>query len=36
MDLKEIDINSRNLVDSVRDKDYWKALVNEAFNLWIT
>ena len=33
MDLKEIGINTRNLVDSVRDRDYWRALVNMALNL---
>ena len=26
MDFKEIGINTRNLVDSVQDRDYWKAL----------
>ena len=33
MDLKEIGINSRNLVDSAQDRDYWRALVNAALNL---
>ena len=33
MDLKAIDINTRNLVDSAQDKDYWRALVNVALNL---
>ena len=28
MDLKEIGINTRNLVDSIQDRDYWRALVN--------
>ena len=28
MDLKEIDINTRNWVDSAQDRDYWRALVN--------
>ena len=28
MDLKEIGINKRNWVDSVQDRDYWRALVN--------
>ena len=27
MDLKEIGINTRNWVDSVQDRDYWRALV---------
>ena len=33
MNLKEISINMRNLVDSVQDRDYWRALVNAALNL---
>ena len=33
MDLKEIGINTRNWVNSVQDKDYWRALVNAALNL---
>ena len=33
MDLKEIDINTRNWVDSVQDRGYWRALVNVALNL---
>ena len=33
MGLKEIDINTRNLVDSGKDRDYWRALVNAALNL---
>ena len=32
MDLKEMVINMRNWVDSVQDRDYWKALVNTALN----
>ena len=35
MDLKEIGINTRNLVDSAQDRDYWRALVNVALNLWV-
>ena len=35
MDLKYLGINTRNLVDSVQDRDYWKALVNAALNLRI-
>ena len=31
--LKEIGINTRNLVDSAQDRDYWRALVNAALNL---
>ena len=33
MDPKEIGINTKNWVDSTQDRDYWKALVNEALNL---
>ena len=33
MDLKEIDINTRNWVDLAQDRNYWKALVNAALNL---
>jgi hypothetical protein len=33
MDLKEISTNMRNWVDSAQDRDYWRALVNEALNL---
>ena len=35
MDLKEIFIDMRQWVDSVQDMDYWRALENEAFNLWV-
>ena len=33
MDLKEMGINTRNRIDSVRDRVYWRALVNAALNL---
>ena len=33
MDLEEIGINAGNWVDSARDRDYWRALVNSALNL---
>ena len=33
MDLKEIDINMRNWVDSAKDRDYWRAIVNAALIL---
>ena len=36
MDLKEIGINKTNWVDSAQDRDYWRALVNAAFNLRIS
>ena len=32
MDLEEIRINAGNWVDSVQDRDYWRALVNAALN----
>ena len=28
MVLKEIGVNTKNLVDSAHDRDYWRALVN--------
>ena len=31
--LKEIDINTRNWVDSAQDRENWRALVNGALNL---
>ena len=33
MDLKKIGIDTKNWVDSTRDSDYWKVVVNEALNL---
>ena len=33
MDLEEIGINAGNWVDSAQDRNYWRALVNEALNL---
>ena len=35
MDLKEIVENSRNMIDFALDDDYWRILVNVAFNLWL-
>ena len=35
IDLKEIGINTRNLVDSAQDRNYWRALVNAAWNLQV-
>ena len=32
MDAKEIGISKRNWVDSLQDKDYWRALVKAALN----
>jgi hypothetical protein len=36
IDLKELGINMRNWVDSVKDRDYWRALVNTALNLRVS
>ena len=36
MDLKEIGINTRNLVDSAQDRDYWRAFLNAAWNLQVS
>ena len=33
MDLEEIGINADNWVDSTQDRNYWRALVNAAFNV---
>ena len=35
VDLEEIGVNAGNWVDSAQDRDYWKALVNAALNLWV-
>jgi hypothetical protein len=35
MDLREIGINTRNWVDLVQDRDYWRALVDAELNLRI-
>ena len=32
INIKKIGINTRNWVDSAQDRDYWRALVNEALN----
>ena len=33
MDFEEIRVNARNWVDSAKDRDYWRALVNATLNL---
>ena len=33
MNLKKIGINMRNWVESAKDRDYWRALVNARLNL---
>ena len=35
MDIKEIGINAWKWVDSAQDRDYWRALVSVALNLWV-
>ena len=35
MDLEEIGINAGNWVESTQDRNYWKALVNEALILQV-
>ena len=35
IDLKEIGINTKNWIDSAKDRDYWRAPVNAALNLWV-
>ena len=35
MDLKKINIITRNWVDSAQDRDYWRTLVNAALNVGI-
>jgi hypothetical protein len=34
MDFKEIYLSMRNWTNSAKDGDYWRGLVNAAFNLW--
>ena len=36
MDLKEIGISTRYWVNSAKDSDYWRALVNKSFNLRVS
>ena len=36
MDIKEIGVNMRNLIDSDQDRDSWKAPVNVALNLRVS
>ena len=35
MDLEEIGINVGNWFDSAQGRDYWRALVISALNLWV-
>ena len=35
IDIEEIGINAGNWVDSVEDRNYWRALVNAALNLQV-
>ena len=36
MDMKEIDVSTRNWVDLAQDRDYWGAHVNAALKLKIS
>ena len=35
MNLEEVGVNNRNLVDSTQDRDYWRPIVNAALNFRI-
>ena len=35
MDFEEVGINAGNWVDSAQDRNYWRALVDVALNLWV-
>ena len=35
MDLKEIGINTRNWIDLVQDRNYWRVLVSVVLNLLV-
>ena len=34
MDFEEIDISTRNYIESTQTRDYWKACLNLTLNLW--
>ena len=36
MDLEKMCVNTRDLVDSPQDRDYWRSLVNAALNLRVS
>ena len=36
IDLNEVDIIMRNLINSAQDRDYWEVLVNEELNLRVS
>ena len=35
MDREEIGINTRHSVNLAQDREFWRALVNGALNLWV-
>ena len=35
MDIEKMGINAGNLVDLAQDRNYWRAIVNVALNLWV-
>ena len=36
INLEEIGINMINWVDLAQDRNYWRALMNAALNLWVS
>ena len=36
MDLKETDVNVRSWIDSAQGRDYWKIVVNAAWNFRVS
>ena len=36
MDLEEIGINAGKYIGSAQDRDYWRAFVNAALDLWVS
>jgi hypothetical protein len=35
MDLKKINVDMRNRIDSDQDRDYWRILVFATLNFWV-
>ena len=36
MDIKDIDVNEINWMDSAEIRNYWRVIVNAALNFWIS
>ena len=34
--VKEIGMNTRNLIDSAQGWDFWKTIMSEELNLWVS